>query len=97
MISDVEYLSACQFVNDMPDSHEKAVLARLLIDYDNYTKCGTVEECQSRKEWMSYSLDDVRTKFSKIVQGLRDEVEYIKETYTPPKPKRGRPKKEASE
>ena len=62
------------------------------FELNEYRQCGTVEECRSRMEWMSYSMDDVRRKFLFI----REEALAIakeKAEETPSKPKRGRPRK----
>lgn len=81
-----------RYKDSMPDCKEKQLLNSLLFEYEEYARCGTPEECKSRLEWMTYSLDDVRRKFVQIVKGLQEEVECIR---SEPKPKkRGRPRKE---
>jgi hypothetical protein len=62
------------------------------FELNEYRQCGTVEECRSRMEWMSYSMDDVRRKFLFI----REEALAIakeKVDDRPSKPKRGGPRK----
>lgn len=70
------------FQESLPESKEKELLDKLLFEYTQYIQCGTVEECQSRKEWMSYSIDDIRAHFNMIVKGLRDEVDNIRNEQT---------------
>ena len=83
-----------QYKDSMPECKEKQLLNSLLFEYEEYARCGTPEECKSRLEWMTYSLDDVRCKFVQIVKGLQEEVECIRsECQSKPK-KRGRPRKE---
>lgn len=62
------------------------------FELNEYRQCGTVEECRSRMEWMSYSMDDIRRKFFFI----REEALAIareKADDRQRKPKRGRPRK----
>lgn len=73
------------FQESLPESKEKELLDKLLFEYTQYIQCGTVEECQSRKEWMSYSIDDIRAHFNMIIKGLRDEVNNIRNEQIVPK------------
>ena len=66
------------YLESLPESREKALFNRLLFEYIQYTKCGTIEECRSRKEWMDYSLNDIMANFNAMVKGLREEVDNIK-------------------
>lgn len=61
------------------ESDEKELLGKLLFEYTQYIQCGTVEECQSRKEWMSMSIDDIRVNFNSVVKGLQEEVKNIRD------------------
>lgn len=70
------------FQESLPDCREKELLNNLLFEYNQYTQCGTVEECMSRKEWMSYSIDDIRTNFNNTIKALRDEVAVIRNEKT---------------
>lgn len=76
----------------MPDCPEKELLNLLLWEYGKYIECGTIEDCQQRKEWMSMSIDDIRKIFFQTIKGMRQEVEYIRED-TQNNAKRGRPAK----
>lgn len=78
MLSMHEMSKLYSFQESMFESDEKELLNKLLFEYAQYTKCGTVEECQNRKEWMSMSIDDIRKNFNSLVTGLRDEVENIR-------------------
>jgi hypothetical protein len=68
------------------------LLNKLLFEYGKYSQCGTHQECQSRLEWLSYSIDDVRKMFETFTKGMQEEVEHIRSQYQPkPIPKkRGR-------
>lgn len=77
---------------ELIDCDEKDLLGKLLFEYTQYIQCGTVEECQNRKEWMSMSIDDIRVNFNSLVKDLREEVESIRNEQEPSK-KRGRPRK----
>lgn len=88
-----------QVLYDLRDSlsfvRERELLCKLLFEYQQYSDCGTPEDCKQRKEWMELSLEDVRTNFNCIVKDLRDEVKIIKEeaAVNKDKKKRGRPRK----
>lgn len=84
------------YQQNMPDGREKDLLNQLLWEYSKYTECGTIEDCQQRKEWMSMSIDDIRKNFFQTVKGMRQEVEYIREDAQTPV-KRGRPPKQCYE
>lgn len=94
-MSDSEWMDLYDFVGGLEDTHIKELFSKLLFEYDQYRKCGTVEDCQQRKEWMSMSIDDIRCEFNATVKLLRDEVKFIREEASKPKnKKRGRPRKE---
>lgn len=78
MLNMVELSDLYQFQESLPEGREKDLLNDLLFEYSQYTQCGTVEECMSRKEWMSYSIDDIRTNFNNTIKALRDEVDEIR-------------------
>lgn len=59
----------------------------MLRELEEYREAGTPEECISRKEWMSYSIDDIRKNFSSFCKEMR---EYVDAEYGPKK--KGRPK-----
>lgn len=92
MLNYIEMSDLLQFQAQMPDSREKELLHKVLFEYSKYCRCGTVEDCEQRKEWMTYSIDDIRVAFSKMVKGFQEEVEFIRAEESRPK-KRGRPKK----
>lgn len=73
---------------------QKKLLEQLLSEYEGYRKCGTLTDCQQRKEWFDMSFEDVHKEFNFIVKGSRDEVQQIREEAVKPKTKkRGRPRK----
>ena len=94
MLNVLEISDLYKFEESLPESKEKDLLCKLLFEYVQYSECGTVEDCMARKEWMSYSIDDIRKNFTSIVKGLREEVAYIREdAELSHKRKRGRPKR----
>lgn len=100
MLNYIELSDLWQYQKAMPDCREKELLHKLLFEYSRYAECGTYEECEQRKEWMSYSIDDMRDMFTKLVKGMREEVEYIRSEYVPkPKPKKSgrKPKKDGED
>lgn len=92
MLDLFEQSDIAQYIAKLPDGRDKALLNKLLFEYVEYARCGTVEDCRQRKEWMSYSIDDIRVNFTKVVNGLREEVAYIREDAAKQK-RRGRPRK----
>lgn len=78
MLSKLSISDLSLYIESLPESREKALLGRLLFEYIQYTQCGTIEECRSRKEWMDYSLNDIMANFNAMVKGLREEVDNIK-------------------
>lgn len=92
MLNVMQMSDLLTFQQNMPDGREKDLLNQLLWEYGKYTECGTIEDCQQRKEWMSMSIDDIRKNFFQTVKGMREEVEYIREDAQAPA-KRGRPPK----
>ena len=81
-----------QFKDQLEDCKIKDLLNTVLFEYSEYSECGTVEDCKFRKELCSMSLEDIGDRFNKIVKGLREEVEFIRQEANKP-PKRGRPPK----
>ena len=57
-----------------------------------YRQCGSVEDCRTRMEWMSLSMDDVRKNYIKIIKEAR-EIVAEKTSENQAKRKRCRPKK----
>lgn len=95
MLNMFEMSDLLHFQESLPESKEKELLDQLLFEYDQYIRCGTVEDCKQRMEWMSYSIDDIRKNFNFIVKELREEVEIIRTNEViPPNKKRGRPRKD---
>lgn len=92
MLNYIEKSDLWQFQMQMPECREKELLHKVLFEYDEYCECGTVEDCQQRKAWMSYSIDDIRSAFYKMVKGMREEVDAVRAETAAPK-KRGRPPK----
>ena len=92
MLDIIEISDLMQYQQSMPDCREKELLNKLLFEYGKYAQCGTYQECQSRLEWLSYSIDDVRKMFETFTKGMQEEVENIRSQYQPnPTPKkRGR-------
>ena len=101
MLNMLEMSDLWQFKDSLPEGRIKELLNNVLFEYGRYTECGTPEDCKDRLEWMKMSPEDVRKNFNTIINGLRDEVEYIRENaereaerkYNPEPKKRGRPKK----
>ena len=92
MLNMIEMSELWNFQHSLPEGRCKSLLNDLLTEYAEYIQCGTVEDCIQRREWMSYSIDDIRTYFNEIVKGLQEEVKTIRaEAVSPPKKKRGRP------
>ena len=96
MLNKFEISDLMQFQESLPESREKELLNRLLLEYGQYTQCGTVEDCKQRMDWMSLSLDDIRNNFNSFVKEMREEVEIIRRTESDnqEKRKKGRPRKE---
>jgi hypothetical protein len=78
-----------QFKDQLEDGRIKTLLNSVLFEYSEYIECGSVEDCKFRKELCSMSLEELGYKFNKIVKGLREEVEFIRQEANKP-PKRGR-------
>ena len=101
MLNMIEMSDLWQFKDSLPDGRTKELLNNLLFEYNQYTECGTPEDCKNRLEWMKMSPEDVRKAFNKLQEGWREEVEHIREDaereaknkYAPEPKKRGRPKK----
>lgn len=91
MLNTLQISDLITYQQKMPDCPEKELLNQILWEYSKYTECGTIEDCQQRKEWMGFSIDDIRKKFNTMVKGMREEVEFIREDNQPGK--RGRPPK----
>lgn len=81
-----------QFKDKLEDGKIKTLLNNVLFEYSEYIECGSVEDCKFRKELCSMSLEDIGDKFNKIVKGLCEEVEFIRQDANKPK-RRGRPPK----
>lgn len=94
MLNVMQMSDLLTYQKNMPDGREKDLLNHLLWEYGKYTECGTIEDCQQRKEWMAMSIDDIRKNFIQTVKGMRQEVEYIREDAQAPG-KRGRPMKKS--
>ena len=92
MLDVLQLSKLISYQQNMPAGPEADLLNQLLFEYGKYTECGTIEDCQQRKEWMSMSIDDIRKNFFQTVKGMRQEVEYIREDAQSPA-KRGRPAK----
>lgn len=105
MLNMIEMSDLLQFKDSLPDGREKELLNRVLFEYDQYTECGTPEDCKERLEWMQMSHEDIRIRLNKLIKGMREEVKYIREDaekkaeqkYKPTPKKRGRPKKNKEE
>ena len=101
MLNMIEMSDLWQFKDSLPDGREKELLNNVLFEYSKYTECGTYEDCKNRLEWMKMSPEDIRKAFNELQEGLREEVENIREDaereakkkYAPEPKKRGRPKK----
>ena len=79
MLDMIEMSDLWQYQNNMPEGREKELLHKLLFEYGRYADCGTYEDCESRKEWFSYSLEHIMQNFNKTVKLLREEVAYIRQ------------------
>lgn len=78
MLDIFEMSDLLQYQKEMPEGREKELLHKLLFEYGRYADCGTYEDCESRKEWFSYSLEHIMQNFNKTVKLLREEVAYIR-------------------
>lgn len=78
MIDMIEMSDLWQYQKEMPEGREKELLHKLLFEYGRYSKCGTYEDCEMRKEWFGFSLEKIMQNFTKTVKELRDEVAYIR-------------------
>lgn len=95
MLDTMQMSDLLTFQQNMEAGKEKELLHLLLWEYRKYAECGTIEDCQQRKEWMEMSIEDIREKFAAMVKGMREEVEYIRDDAKAPS-KRGRPPKRDS-
>lgn len=74
------------------------LIDQLQFDLSEYQAIGTVEECKTRKEWMSLSLDDIRNRMDNFCRIVREEVQRDREFAEAERHKRGRkPKGKPSE
>lgn len=83
------------FCDSLSDVRRRNLLSQLILEYGQYKRCGSPEDCAQRKEWMQMSYEDIMANFNSIVGAMRKEVADIKtETVVEKKPKkRGRPRK----
>lgn len=101
MLNMIEMSDLWQYKDSLPDGRIKELLNNLLFEYNQYTECGTPEDCKQRMEWMKMSPEDIRKNWNTILKGMQQEIEYIREDaerkaeqkYRPEPKKRGRPKK----
>lgn len=70
-------------IEDLKKEHREAE-----IELAKYRESGTPEDCMSRKEWMSVSIDTLRQNYIAFTEGMR---EYVAMRDAPKK--RGRPSK----
>ena len=63
------------FCDSLQDEELRETFSDALMELAAYRRCGSVEDCQSRMEWMSFSMDDVRKKFIDFVRMMQQEVE----------------------
>lgn len=97
---DYKYLSELQaFCDSLPDDRVHSLLDQLLLEYGQYKRCGTPEDCAQRKEWMEMSYEDIRNNFNETVRALRNEVSDMKREFThESKPKKkGKSRKKKTE
>ena len=87
-ITELDMTSLFDFYKKTPESEEKKLLLKAYMELKAYRNCGTVQECESRKEWMSLSLDDIRENLHEFMRQIREEHEWSMQ-----KRKRGRPRK----
>ena len=87
------------FCDSLSDVRRRNLLSQLILEYGQYKRCGSPEDCAQRKEWMEMSYEDIRKSFNETIQALRNEVSDMKrEAAAEPKPKkRGRNKKTEDE
>ena len=90
LLNDLDMDDLLAFNNGMLDCVEKDLLHKALFELSQYRSLGTVDELQSMKEWMDYSINDMRKGMISFVHGMREVVESYR---NPPKKQRGRPKK----
>lgn len=95
MLNYIEMSELWQFTDGMPESREKDLLKRLLFEYEEYSKLGTHEECRQRKEWMSYSPEQIRALFADLAKHHQEEkaLWFKSQPELKIKKKRGRPPK----
>lgn len=87
------------FCDSLSDVRRRNLLSQLILEYGQYKRCGSPEDCAQRKEWMEMSYEDIRMSFNEKIQALRNEVSDMKrEAAAEPKPKkRGRPRNKKTE
>lgn len=87
------------FCDSLSDVRRRNLLSQLILEYGQYKRCGSPEDCTQRKEWMEMSYEGIRMSFNEKIQALRNEVSDMKrEAAAEPKPKkRGRPRKNKTE
>lgn len=89
------------YISSMGASKEKELLTRLYNSYIGYTHVGTISECETNKEWLSLSINDIMKEFNFMIKSFRSEVDILRKQYEKdavsddtPKKKRGRHRKE---
>ncbi len=75
MLNQYEMGELWEFQKSIPDEEIRELLHQVLFEYNEYTKCGSIEDCINRQEWMDMSLEDVRISFNGLVRDLREEVQ----------------------
>ena len=90
LLNDLDIDDLRAFNDSMLNCLEKDLLHKALFELTQYRSLGTVDELQSMKEWMDYSINDMRKGMISFVHGMREVVESYR---NPPKKHRGRPKK----
>lgn len=93
MLNCYEMSDLIQFVRKMEDCKEKELFNTLLFEYNQYTKCGTVQDCQERKEWLSFSIEEIRIRFNQLAKFAKEEIEAVRLEQSIKPKKRGRPPK----
>lgn len=66
------------FCDSLSDVRRRNLLSQLILEYGQYKRCGSPEDCAQRKEWMEMSYEDIRMRFNEKIQALRNEVSDMK-------------------
>lgn len=60
------------FCDSLSDIRRRNLLSQLILEYGQYKRCGSPEDCAQRKEWMEMSYEDIRMSLNEKIQALRN-------------------------